>query len=483
VDDSGRVLELSFARRCLQWLRHFAFRVVDPTLWVSLRLVRLLPPAVAGRERPAVGNVAIVLPILPDLSHTFVYREVVALRALDPSIVVVALEEGHGAVVHPEAASLLAHAKSLRLRGIASRAWLILRTVFASPRRTRALLDWYRGEDIGKALLGKLPLCEGRHPGRAFELAAALRGANVGQIHVYGSTWAANVAIGAGILLDRPVSISSYVDFEFPYLWKCLPQKLAAARFFRVQTADCRRRLRALLPTVDDSIAAMPVLPYGVDAAAFRARPPAPPPKLDPAALRLVSACRVVPKKGMDRMPPLLLALRARGIRAHWQLAGDGPELARVRALALELGVSDQIEFLGPLPNDRLLEVIAAADVAILPSIEQADGERDGLPVFLIEAMALGRLAHSTPVSAIPELIVDGVTGLLSSADPEALADRLAAALADPVRARAIAAAGRDAALTTSDSARSAQELLTRLRAADADPTSRRRGGAAPRSS
>ncbi|MGE0141803.1 MAG: glycosyltransferase [Planctomycetota bacterium] len=483
MDDAGRVRRLGFLGLGVEWLRHFTFRAVDLVLRVVLELVRVLPRGALRHDRPRPGRIAIVLPILPDLSHTFVYREVVALRALDPSIVVVNLEEGHGAVVHPEAAGLLAYTKLVRLRGIVSRAWLILRTAVASPRRTRALLDWYRGEDLGRALLGKLPLAEGRHPGRAFELAATLRGANVEQIHVYGSTWAANVAIGAGILLDRPVSISSYVDFEFPYLWKCLPQKLASARFFRVQTADCRRRLLALLPTLDDSSAAMPVLPYGVDAAAFRARPAAPPPRLDPAALHLVSACRVVPKKGMDRVPPLLLALRARGIRAHWQLAGDGPELARVRALALELGVSEQIEFLGPLPNDRLLDVIAASDVAILPSIEQTDGERDGLPVFLIEAMALGRLAHSTPVSAIPDLIVDGVTGLLSSAEPEALADRLQAALADPSRARAIAAAGRDAALATQDSARSAKALLTRLRAIHAVPTAPREGAGAPRPS
>lgn len=451
--------------------RHVVFRGFDLVARGALAVL-----ACAARARPPQrvprgdGPLAFVLPVLPDLSHTFVYREVEAILALVPNALVVVLERGTTRVVHPEAARLLPRARFVPTRGVFARTIGLLAWFATAPRRVRALGALHRDEPGGaaEALLGKLPLRESRHPGRAFELAALLAPQHPSQIHVYGSTWSANAALGAAVLLDVPLSISSYVDFEFDYAHKLLATKFGHARFFRVCTRDCRARLARTLAQEDlatDDVL-VPILHWGIDAARLRARPPAPPPRLARDGLRLISACRAVRKKGLHLVPPLLQALVNAGIDAHWTLAGDGPELARVKALAREHGVESRCTFAGPLPNDVLLEHIESSDIALLPCIETGDGERDGIPVFLIEAMALGRCVVSTPVSGIPELIEDGTSGWLAPAKPDALAARIESILAEPDAARAIARRGRDRALATEDSAMSAEALLTRLLAA-----------------
>jgi colanic acid/amylovoran biosynthesis glycosyltransferase len=469
-DDAGVVTRLGLGRFLLELLRHVVFRVLDLALRATLGLLGL---GARSKDLPRLphsgGPLALVLPILPDLSHTFVYREVEALRALAPDTLIVVLERGSSRVVHREAAALIEDARFVPQRGVLARAALILLSALRTPRRLRALWALSRDQDGGPAaaLLGKLPLREPRHPGRAFELAALLRRHRPSQIHVYGSTWSANAALGAAQLLAVPLSISSYVDFEFDYAHQQLATKFAQARFFRVCSLDCRARLarRLGVPAIADAQRRVPVLRFGIDAARLRARPAAPPPSLLGDRLNLFSACRVVPKKGLHLLPPLLAELARRGVGARWTLVGDGEQLARLEQLAVEHGVRERCEFAGPLPNEELLDRLAGTDLAILPCIETADGERDGIPVFLIEAMALGRCVLSTRVSGIPELIENGVNGWLADAAPNALADAICSLLAEPAVAQAIAARGRETALATMDAAVSAQELLAQLAA------------------
>src|SRR5690606_3295470 len=116
--------------------------------------------------------------------------------------------------------------------------------------RGRQLVAMYRSQPDpeSRELVGKLMLRDARHPGNALLLADTLRHFSPRHIHVYASTWPANVAMGAAHLLAVPFSISSYVDFEFPYSHKLLTEKLHRATFFRVVTKFCQQRLRDMYP-------------------------------------------------------------------------------------------------------------------------------------------------------------------------------------------------------------------------------------------
>jgi glycosyltransferase involved in cell wall biosynthesis len=106
-------------------------------------------------------------------------------------------------------------------------------------------------------------------------------------------------------------------------------------------------------------------------------------------------------------------------------------------------------------------------DVALLPSVVAADGERDGIPLFLVEAMAVGLPVVTTAVAGIPELVVDGTNGVLVDAgDPNALVTRIEELLADAPRRARLGAAARETVLGRFDVRRAAAELLALIRGA-----------------
>lgn len=423
---------------------------------------RAPPPRPSTDDASGTGPIAIVVPILPDLSHTFVYREIARLCAHEPGLSVHVLEAGDQATVHPEAARLWESAIFVPRDGITAHFWRVIRYFVGSPRRARRLLGLYArsGTPRGfRALLGKLPLRDPRHPARAFALADVLARRPAGPIHVYGSTYAANVALGAAVLLDRPFAISSYVDFDFDYDMKLLREKFEHARFFRVCTDFCGVRMRELLTLPDTT--RVPTIVWGLDVTEFRDLEPAV--TADPPVL--FSASRLVPKKGLHLMPPALAALRDRGIACRWIVAGDGAERERLESLVEEHGVADRVEFLGPIPNDVVRSRLRAATAAVLPCVIATDGERDGIPIFFTEAMALEVPVVATPVSGIPELIEHGVTGYLADeGDVDSLVEALANVLTDDEQRARIAATGRDLVLRTQDADASARTLLARIR-------------------
>ena len=454
VDDAGQPIRLSpFV--CLRELaRHVWLRLVTGGLRALAMILvprrfSATPPAKAGP-----GPVVLVLPVLPDLSHTFIYREVLALLRQRPDWRVVVLARNERAPVHAEARELLARATFLRRGGITAAAWRATRWLLRPAGR--ALFARYRRGD----LLGKLPLRDPRHPGNAFVLADQIAALRPRHVHVYSSTYAANVALGAATLLGVPASISSYVDFEFPYAHKMLAAKLAQAAFFRVVTDYCRQRLLALPEAAGTSAERVPVVLLGLDLANWQQR----------AASRgdgtIVTAARLVPKKGLHVVPEALALLRARGVRCRWRVIGDGPERESLQKACAQRGVQDLVDFLGARDNGFVRSELLTADAALLPCVIAADGERDGIPVFLCEAMAFGVPVVTTPVSGIPELVRDRDTGFLCAAgDSSSLATVLAAVLADPAEAHRVGERGRTLVHRVLDVDTLASALVARIEA------------------
>jgi glycosyltransferase involved in cell wall biosynthesis len=440
VDDAGRAIRKTPLLQLRELARHAWLRVCTGALRAIAWLVTKHRAPEVAAATPGPGPVVLVLPVLPDLSHTFVYREVLAMRRQRPDWRVVALARDARAPVHAEAAELAKHAVFLRRDGITAAAARALRWLLR--RRGRELFALYRAQPGGSTgdLLGKLPLRDARHPGNAFALADQLRALRPRHVHVYASTYATNVAMGAAHLLGVPFSISSYVDFEFPYAHKMLAAKLARTAFFRVVTAYCRDRLLALPETAAIAAERVPVILLGLDLANWQQR----------AALRgdgvLVSAARLVRKKGLHVVPKALATLRARGVACRWRVLGDGPERDALQRACTEHGVAGLVEFVGPRDNAAVRAELLTADLALLPCVVAPDGDRDGIPIFLCEAMALGVPVVTTPVSGIPELVRDGDTGFLARPeDSDALADVLQRALGDRELARAVGERGRAA--------------------------------------
>lgn len=146
---------------------------------------------------------------------------------------------------------------------------------------------------------------------------------------------------------------------------------------------------------------------------------------------QFLSLCRLVDKKGLEFGMRAMALLRRETSAFDWHIAGDGPLRDRLEALARELGLTEHVVFHGAVQRSRARELLASAHVCLAPSVTADNGDQEGLPVTIVEAMACGLPVVATHHSGIPEAVRDGDTGVLV---PERDVDALAAALARVVR-------------------------------------------------
>jgi len=148
--------------------------------------------------------------------------------------------------------------------------------------------------------------------------------------------------------------------------------------------------------------------------------------------VRIVSVGRAVEKKGFDT---LLRAFALLPKDLHWrfQHIGAGEQLAKLKALAIQLGLSDRVSWAGALAQADVLDCYRQSDIFALACRIAADGDRDGLPNVLVEAASQKLACVSTNVSGVPELLIDGENGLVVPPDdPQALAAALQRLIRDP---------------------------------------------------
>ena len=150
--------------------------------------------------------------------------------------------------------------------------------------------------------------------------------------------------------------------------------------------------------------------------------------------VRIISVGRLVEKKGIEYAVRALERVRHDHPDLKWSydVAGDGPRLPQLQALAAELQIGDRVHFLGALPHTQILEAVGQSDIFLLPSVTASNGDVEASPVVISEAMASGLPIIATRHSGIPELVCHNKSGLLAAErDVEGLAQHLATLLRD----------------------------------------------------
>jgi glycosyltransferase involved in cell wall biosynthesis len=159
---------------------------------------------------------------------------------------------------------------------------------------------------------------------------------------------------------------------------------------------------------------------------------------------RILTVCRFVEKKGVPYGLDAVAKIVDQFPELEYHLIGSGPMANEIRTQIIEHGLSNTVELLSNVDDDRLRTEYAEASCVLLPAIIAESGDRDGIPVVLMEAMATETPPISTTVSGIPELIDNRESGLLvTPRDVAALADALALLLADPELQQEFGRAGR----------------------------------------
>ncbi len=242
-----------------------------------------------------------------------------------------------------------------------------------------------------------------------------------------------------------------------------LRQKVESANFVICISDFCRSQVLRIAPALSES--RLQVVRLGVDCQTLRptARPGAEQsPSVNlaesapPAVMHIVCTGRMVPAKGHQILLDAVAALRQSGILTTLTLIGDGPERRNLEDQSKRLKIDDCVRFLGALAHGPTLQQVAAADIFVLASFAE------GLPVALMEAMALGIPCVSTTIAAIPEMIRDRQNGLLvPPSNIPALRDALELLAVDVDLRRALAVHARTTAETEYNLDRNLDQLAS----------------------
>jgi glycosyltransferase involved in cell wall biosynthesis len=218
-----------------------------------------------------------------------------------------------------------------------------------------------------------------------------------------------------------------------------LRSKIRSARFVVTVSAFNRAYLKSLMSDWPDAPGDVRRLYNGIDLAAFR-----PDPAVQREAGLILSVGRLVEKKGLDDLVRACGLLRDRGLPFRCEIIGKGPLKDELNHLIADLHLENRVQLVGAMPQDEVVQAYRRAAIFALPCIIAQDGNRDGLPTVLLEAMATGLPVVSTDVTGVPEIVDAEVNGLIvPQSDPTALADALARLLQNPELREQLALAAR----------------------------------------
>ncbi len=374
----------------------------------------------------------------PGISHTFIFREVQALRNQGSDVRTASFR-------HPPDLGRMTEAEKAEA---AATFYLGDVSVFAvaqthigllvrSPTRYVRMMKTWAGLLRGKPIpFGK---CVAYLAG-AGVLAAWMRDQGVGHVHVHFANAAASVAVIAAGWGEASYSMSVHgPDVFSDVTTNLLTEKVLEARFVRCISHFCRSQLMRVLPA--EEWGKLPIVRCGVDVSTYAPRP-------DPGndIPELLCVGRLVPAKGQHILVEACKELRERGLPFHLTFVGDGPDRASLEARIRELGLDDAIEFTGAIGQDEIHAYYDRADVFVLASFAE------GLPVVLMEAMAKEIPCVTTRIVAIPELVIDGVNGLLvAPSDVTGLAEAVERLMGDPDLRRRFGEAARQKVLDEYD--------------------------------
>ena len=382
-------------------------------------------------------RLAYLLSSFPAISHTFFMNEVIELRKLGFSIDVASINRPTwtpGTLSDPvvEAMQTTFYIKSAQplqivfasLKILVTRPLVVFRGLLAvlrldhsSPRATLYTL-FYLAEAL---ILGNW---------------LRLRGHS--HLHVHFGGPVATVGMLTSAAWRIPYSITIHGPEEFYHVDRlCLQQKVEKARFVLCISDHCRSQLMRL--TRPEQWDKFHVVRLGVDPHIFAPNPDV---KGDESVVEMISVGRLVPDKGHLVLLRAFSRLLSRGYKLRLRIIGDGSERRRLKSFMLENKLGDLVTLDGALNHETTRRLLAQADIFVLASFAE------GLPVALMEAMAMEISCVSTYVAGIPELIRPEIDGLLVPASSEeALVEALVRLITDADLRRSLARSGRQRVL------------------------------------
>lgn len=370
-----------------------------------------------------------VLKRYPRLSETFIAAEVIELERQGESVTIFAISRPDEQVEHAFVRNVRARIVYLPHRPLLQPLRVIRALGFAL---TNSPGPWFRAATTCLRSPWTVNL---RRLSQATVLRHELHLARIDHVHAHFATAAARLASLVRLMGGPTYSVTAHAKdiYHQEVRPDHLREKLAGAAFVATVSQDNRAYLAEILSGCTPlHVIANSVDPARIHVAGTRL----------PESDLVLSVARLVEKKGLADVVEACAQLARTGRRARLVIVGDGPLRASLESLALDRGVA--ATFTGPIPQEEVIELYRRAAAFCLPCVVAADGDRDGLPTSVLEAMAAGIPVVTTALNGLSEAVLDGQTGLIVPPnDPAAVAAALERLMADPHSATELGLAGR----------------------------------------
>ena len=399
------------------------------------------------------GPIAYVLKMYPRFSETFIVSEILAREAAGEEVVIFSMRPPIDPRFHPELARVQAPVIYVNRASSARRMWEVWQEAASDPviaQGLRTHVEEFTREGVDDVE-------------QALAVAMLAREHGVRHMHAHFASMSTTIARLASLVTGIPYSFTAHAKdiFHESADEEDLRRKFRDAHH-SVTISDYNRR--DLERRFGEDARTLRLIYNGLELERFAFEPHAEVSHVP----RLLSVGRLIEKKGFHVLLDAMAQLRERGLETRLSLVGEGAWRGRLEQQSHDAGLADAVEFLGSRTQAEIIAMFASHDLFVAPFVVGADGNADGLPTVLLEAMASGIPIVAASVTAVPEVIIEGETGFLTpTGSVEEFAAGVQRALDPSVDRLALAARARELVIDRFDSAKQARALAAAVNGED----------------
>lgn len=364
-----------------------------------------------------MNRIGYVLKVYPRFSETFIVTEILAREAQGEQLSIFALRPTTDARFHPEIARVQAPVRWVPRPMKSTEFWEAL---------AGALTQYPQFQQRFAAMVPDIAELPPSEVSQGLALARMTLDEGITHLHAHFASMAGRMAWIASRLTGIPYTVTTHA--------KDIYHESVDQTWLRRVCGDAQQVIaisrfneRFLAETLSDTDASIVLQYNALEMRRFPYRDPSPRGEV----LRVSAVGRLVPKKGFDVL--IDAVSRLGNVPVDVTIAGDGEERAALETRIQQAGLADRIRLVGPKTQGEVIDLVRDSDIFVAPCIPADDGNIDGLPTVVLEAMALGTPVLATSVSGLPEVVRHMETGLLVQPGD---ADALAEALADVAESR-----------------------------------------------
>lgn len=402
-------------------------------------------------------KVAYIMSRFPKLTETFILYEILAVEQESVDVELYPLLREPAPVMHPEAVALVERAHFqpfLSWAIVQAQLYFLFRNPLVYLKTLFELLSGTIGSyRFFKGALGIFP--------KTVYFARHMRAAGVDHVHAHFASHPAAAAFVIYRLTGIPYSFTAHGS-DLHRDRTMLKEKIKHAEFV-VAISDFNKEIMTSVCEPEDRNK-IHVIHCGVDTAVFQPRTVRAVPGT-PLTILCVGTLHEV--KGQRFLIEACRLLLERGVAFSCHFVGDGPDQTLLEGLVQAAGLQSHVHFEGRKSRDEVVRWFQRADVVVAPSVPSSDGRREGIPVVLMEAMGSGVPVVASRLSGIPELVTDGVSGVLTTpGNASELADALHRLTEDDALRQQLGGGGRQKVIDAFDLSQNAAALTRHFREA-----------------